>query len=173
MKKYQILTALMALFTLAFVGCQSDGDNKDNILGPRPEDDSGIEDAYGMGVNDPNSGSPEGEHPKGKAVFGDFSAIHFDTDSAAIKSGDNATLNKVANYLNSNPDAKILVAGNCDDRGTAEYNRALGQRRAQAARSYLVKKGISANRISTVSYGEDKPIGTYPQNRRDDFGKIN
>lgn len=165
MKKLHFLTALLALLTLGFVGCQSTGDNKDEILGPRPED-SEMEDGSMSDVDNP----PEGERPSGTATFGKFSSIHFDTDSAAIRSSDKAILNKVANYLDNNPGAKILVAGNCDERGTAEYNRALGQRRAQAARNYLVNKGISSDRISTVSYGEDKPVGDYPQNRRDDFG---
>src|SRR5437773_1515208 len=111
MKKFHLLTALLALSTLAFFGCESGtGDNKDTVLGPPPEDDSGIESATGNDLDNPNAA--EGEHPKGTAVWGDFKAIHFDTDSAVIKAGDHAALNKVAAYLNSNPGSKILVAGN-------------------------------------------------------------
>ena len=88
MKKLHFLTALLALLTLGFVGCPSTGDNKDEILGPRPED-SEMEDGSMSDVDNP----PEGERPSGTATFGKFSSIHFDTDSAAIRSSDKAILN--------------------------------------------------------------------------------
>ncbi len=68
-----------------------------------------------------------------------------------------ATLEKQSAWLAKYPQVQVQIAGNCDDRGTEEYNIALGQRRANAARDYLVAKGVSSSRISTISYGKDRP----------------
>jgi peptidoglycan-associated lipoprotein len=101
--------------------------------------------------------------------------IHFAFDSAAVRSGDRPKLENVASYLKSHPTTAVRVEGNCDKRGTEEYNRALGERRALAAREDLVKLGIAPDRIDTISYGEDRPVdpadndAAYAQNRRDDF----
>ena len=102
-------------------------------------------------------------------------AIYFDFDKYAIKSEGRDALKRNADWLQQNPGAKVVVEGNCDDRGTNEYNMALGQRRADSAAKYLMDLGITKDRISTVSYGEEKPICTekteacWSKNRRDDF----
>jgi peptidoglycan-associated lipoprotein len=87
-------------------------------------------------------------------------------------SGDaKGTLDKQAAFLAKYPQDSVQVAGNCDERGTEEYNLALGQRRANAARDYLVAKGVASSRISTISYGKDRPVASgsdeqaYAQNR--------
>lgn len=101
--------------------------------------------------------------------------VHFSYDSAVIRSSDKAHLKAVAVALNSDKNANVMIEGNCDERGTEEYNRALGERRAEAAREALVGMGIDGNRIHTVSYGKDKPVDTShtaaagTHNRRDDF----
>lgn len=101
--------------------------------------------------------------------------IHFAFDSAAIKSSEQANLQSVADALKSDANAKLLIEGNCDDRGTEEYNRSLGERRALAAREALAKLGVSPDRIRTISYGKDKPVdpghdeAAWAKNRRDDF----
>ncbi len=101
--------------------------------------------------------------------------VHFAYDSSAIKSADKSRIANVADYLKKNPDAAVRVEGNADERGTAEYNRSLGERRALAAREQLVHLGIAADRVDTVSYGFDKPVDparneeAYKKNRRDDF----
>jgi peptidoglycan-associated lipoprotein len=80
-----------------------------------------------------------------------------------------------ANYLKANPNVKVRIEGNCDERGTIEYNQALGQRRAANAKKYLAALGISAKRISLVSYGKEKPVCSssdetcWEKNRRDDL----
>jgi peptidoglycan-associated lipoprotein len=74
-----------------------------------------------------------------------------------LSSDAQATLNRQAGWLEKYPNVQVLVAGNCDDRGTEEYNLALGQRRANAAKDYLVARGISGARVSTISYGKDRP----------------
>jgi peptidoglycan-associated lipoprotein len=82
---------------------------------------------------------------------------------------------EVADFLKQNPQAAVRVEGNCDERGTEEYNRSLGERRALAAREELVRQGITPDRVDTLSYGEDKPLDSghnesaWKQNRRDDF----
>ena len=101
--------------------------------------------------------------------------VYFDFDKSAIKAGEQSKLAAVADYLKNNSAAAVRVEGNCDERGTEEYNRALGERRALAAREYLVNLGIDASRIDTLSKGEDNPAdpghneAAWKLNRRDEF----
>ena len=83
--------------------------------------------------------------------------IHFDFDKATIRPVDTKVLDASANWLRENPGYIVLIEGHCDERGTPAYNLALGERRAKAALSYLTAQGIRAERISTVSYGEERP----------------
>jgi peptidoglycan-associated lipoprotein len=102
-------------------------------------------------------------------------AVYFDYDSSTIKSGEQSKLDAVAAALKSDSSAKLLIEGNCDERGTEEYNRSLGERRAQAAREALANAGVDAGRIATRSYGEDRPAdpghtqSAWAKNRRDEF----
>ncbi|MBO6038108.1 MAG: peptidoglycan-associated lipoprotein Pal [Acetobacter sp.] len=84
--------------------------------------------------------------------------VFFAFDKSNLSDDAKATLQKQANWLAKYPNVNVQVAGNCDDRGTEEYNIALGQRRANAARDLLVAKGVAPSRISTISYGKDRPI---------------
>lgn len=101
--------------------------------------------------------------------------IFFDFDKSNIRPDAKATLDKNAEWTSKNPTAKIRIEGNCDERGTNEYNMALGERRANSAKQFLVNMGIAADRLSTVSYGEEKPMeaghdeADWAKNRRDDF----
>ncbi|HEV2453128.1 MAG TPA: peptidoglycan-associated lipoprotein Pal [Verrucomicrobiae bacterium] len=101
--------------------------------------------------------------------------IHFAFDSAVVRDSERANLQQVASALQGDPNTKVMIEGNCDERGTEEYNRSLGERRAEAAREALVGMGVDANRIHTISYGKDKPAdpghdeAAWKQNRRDDF----
>jgi peptidoglycan-associated lipoprotein len=96
----------------------------------------------------------------------------FDYDSYEIRPQDGATLQADARFLNEHPNWKVLIEGHCDERGSTEYNMALGDSRAQAAKQALVSAGVAANRLSTVSYGKEKPFCTesneqcWQQNRR-------
>jgi peptidoglycan-associated lipoprotein len=83
--------------------------------------------------------------------------VFFDFDKSALKPDAKETLDKQAAWLAKYPNVNVQVAGNCDERGTEEYNIALGQRRANAARDYLVAKGTASSRITTISYGKDRP----------------
>jgi len=86
--------------------------------------------------------------------------IYFDFDKSNIRPGDAKILDANAAYLKANPNLLVLVEGHTDDRGTAEYNIALGERRAKSAVNYLVAQGIDASRFSTVSYGKERPVCT-------------
>lgn len=101
--------------------------------------------------------------------------IHFAFDSAVVRDSEQANLQSVAQALSADPNAKLLIEGNCDERGTEGYNRSLGEKRALAAREALVKLGVDPMRIATRSYGKDKPVdpghndAAWSKNRRDDF----
>lgn len=84
--------------------------------------------------------------------------VFFDYDKAGIRDDQKAALNENVGWLKVNTGAKLLVEGHCDARGTAEYNLALGERRAKAVKDYLVAAGIAADRISTISYGKERPF---------------
>ena len=86
--------------------------------------------------------------------------VHFAYDSSVIRKSEQSSLQSVAQALAADPKTKLLVEGNCDERGTEEYNRSLGERRALAAREALVKLGIDPMRVFTRSYGKDKPADT-------------
>jgi len=103
------------------------------------------------------------------------SAVHFDYDQSTLRPDAQAALDAKVPILQANSDVMIRIDGNTDERGSDEYNLALGERRAAAAKQYLVQHGIAANRIETVSYGEERPVAqgsdeaAWAQNRRDDF----
>ena len=83
--------------------------------------------------------------------------VNFDFDSAELTVSARSTLNRQAAFLSVNPDLMIVIEGHADERGTREYNLALGERRATAVRDYLVAKGINSARVRTVSYGKERP----------------
>ena len=110
-----------------------------------------------------------------KAFHENVADIFFDYDSFALRPEGEASATKAASYLVSHPDIKIVIGGYCDDRGSAEYNLALGEKRANAAKTALVNGGVAANRIRVVSYGKEKQFCTedteecWQQNRRAQF----
>jgi peptidoglycan-associated lipoprotein len=102
-------------------------------------------------------------------------AVYFDFDRSLVKSGERPKVNAVAEYLKGHLAEAVKIEGNCDERGTEEYNRALGERRALALREGLVDLGVEARRVLTFSWGKDKPVASghdeasWSQNRRGDF----
>lgn len=104
-----------------------------------------------------------------------FRTIYFDFDQSELSSDARAGLQANASYLKSNPSVSVTIEGNCDERGSAEYNLALGKRRAEAAYKYLADLGIATSRMSTVSFGKERPAVdghnelAWAKNRRDDF----
>jgi peptidoglycan-associated lipoprotein len=102
-------------------------------------------------------------------------SVYFDFDSYTLSGAARATMVKNAELLKSSPAASIRIAGNCDERGSDEYNLALGERRAKSAMQYLTSMGIPSQRLSVVSYGKEKPAvsghdeSAWSKNRRDEF----
>ena len=105
--------------------------------------------------------------------------VFFATNKSSLTSASRATLRKQANYLRKNKSLNVTIEGHADERGTREYNLALGERRANAARDYLMTYGISGKRISVISYGKEKPVNpksspiSWSQNRRSVTVKVN
>jgi len=101
--------------------------------------------------------------------------IHFDFDQYGIRPEDRKILSSHADYLLKNKNVKIIIEGNCDERGTTEYNLVLGDRRAQKAMNILVNSGVDRERIKTISYGKERPLDpghneeAWAKNRRDHF----
>ncbi|MGA2243469.1 MAG: OmpA family protein [Verrucomicrobiota bacterium] len=101
--------------------------------------------------------------------------VHFKFDSAVVEASEQVNVASVAAALKSDANAKLLIEGHCDERGTEEYNRALGERRALALREELAKAGIEADSVRTISYGKDKPVdpghdeSAWAKNRRGEF----
>ena len=83
--------------------------------------------------------------------------VYFDTNVNSLSDDAKSTLTRQAQWMQRYPQVQVQLAGNCDDRGTSEYNLALGSRRANAARDFLVAQGIDASRVTTISYGKDRP----------------
>jgi peptidoglycan-associated lipoprotein len=101
--------------------------------------------------------------------------VHFAYDSAAVKKSEKANLQAVASALSADMTTKLLIEGHCDERGTEEYNRSLGERRALALREALAKLGVDPSRVRTISYGKDRPAdpghdeSAWSKNRRGEF----
>lgn len=123
----------------------------------------------------PPAPAPTGPAPGSQA---DFIAsvmsdtIHFDTDKSDVRDEDKAALQSQAQWLARYPGKRITIEGHCDERGTREYNLALGERRANATKNYLASLGVDPSRMSTISYGKERPIAmgsdeqSWAQNRR-------
>ena len=122
----------------------------------------------------PTSGLVLSNYDQDRITFA-ANTVHFPFDSSAIKANEQANITAVASALAAAPGNALLIEGHCDERGTEEYNRALGERRADALREALVKQGVGAERIKTISYGKDKPVdpghneAAFSKNRRGEF----
>ncbi len=113
--------------------------------------------------------------PASSASASDLQPAFFDYDSDALRDDARSALDRDAKLLRDNPGLKIVIEGHCDERGTVEYNQALGERRAKAARDYLAQAGIDAGRMKMISYGKERPFAdghdetAWAQNRRAHF----
>ena len=143
------------VMTLAIAGCAS----KKNLPGSAGE----------LGLGGAGSATP-GSQQDFTVNVGD--RIFFDTDSTSIRADAQQTLARQAQWLAKYPNYAITIEGHADERGTREYNLALGARRAASTRDYLVSQGVPANRMKTISYGKEKPVAVcddiscWSQNRR-------
>ena len=162
-----VFRALGMIFLAAVLaaGCASSGTTT-------PPPTSGGSDEFGQEGRDP--GLDTRATTRTRAPL-DFRKVYFDFDAYNLRSDARDALQHNAQLLRDNPDVRIQIEGNCDERGSDEYNLALGKKRAEAAKSYLVDLGIDPSRISTLSYGEENPAVrghnemAWAQNRRDEF----
>src|SRR5690348_9355123 len=179
MKLVYPMTLALAV-TLAATGCRN---HRPYGVTPIPNGQGGLVNNLGpggtMGANQPGGGQQADINSfdnmvPDRAALAAYT-IHFAFDSSVIRHSEDANLQSVASALKSDPSTKLTIEGNCDERGTEEYNRSLGDRRALAAREALAKLGVDPARIRTMSYGKDKPVdpghneSAWSQNRRDDF----
>ena len=139
-----------------------------------------VENPAAIPTSDNTNGTPSNPADLHKGWIEDAVAlkaetVYFDFDSSVIKASEKPKAAAVADYLKANKGKAVRVEGNCDERGTEEYNRSLGERRALALREELIRLGIGPTEVDTISYGKDKPSdqghdeSAWRQNRRDDF----
>lgn len=172
------VVVLVCCIAVAGSGCKRTGVNKAKKVDTagdiklQPIKDTAIvtEPAPGGGVLPPRE-----VFEKGKRVESQFPAVMFDFDSATVADPERPKIEAVAKFLSNDPAAVVVIEGNCDERGSAEYNMSLGERRALAVRAYLTSLGIAAERMQPRSFGEEKPINpghdeeAWRQNRRVEF----
>ena len=178
MFKQTVFSVFAAALMLAGYGCASTQvaeDTTDPVLEPAqadPRNGGGLEAGAGGGFGPGANGGPgawvapeqlggnadaDGWIPVDPKNRLNMPVIYFAYDSDVLVPSETANLDKIAAYLNRNAALGLVIEGHCDSRGTDEYNRALGERRANAIRAYLAQQGVADARMKTVSYGKDKP----------------
>jgi len=181
------LLALGLVLTVAAVGCRKrpgqitplPGSRAGNVgeasSAPPINPDNGLK-----GENTPGGGFPvpnpdeRKNWPRDREIF-KSDTVHFAFDRSDVKPEDKSKVSAVAEYLKANAMDAVEIEGHCDERGTEEYNRSLGERRALALREQLISMGVDANKIDTISYGKDRPTdpghdeSAWKQNRRGEF----
>ena len=179
----RLLTICAATFLLA--ACETASTDSNEVVGSSSGSSSGSGAAASASSNTSgdaggttSAGSASGASSIGSIRTPDEllakvgSTVYFDYDQSSLTSEAQATLDRQAAFLKASPSFRLIIEGHCDERGTREYNLALGDRRASAVRDYLVAKGINASRLSTISYGKERPsVGgsnetSYALNRR-------
>lgn len=175
----RFIFALVILSTILFIGgCAKKVAEQKEVPPPAP---AAPAEQPGMKMEKPEEAAPPAEKPTLEQDIASFEEndIYFDFDKFDLRADARKVLADKAAFLNAHPNLKIRIEGNCDERGTIEYNLALGDRRAKAAMDYLVFLGITPDRISTVSYGKEKPLDpghneeAWAKNRRDHFVVLN
>jgi peptidoglycan-associated lipoprotein len=188
--KFANLLVIGLVLTVAASGCRKKPVNVTDLPGARA---GRISDTGPGGVippappmsTDQGTGGVIGGHVSNPASLHDgwpedaqilkTDTVYFDFDSSVLKTAEKPKVAAVADYLKANSANAVRVEGNCDERGTEEYNRSLGERRALAVREELIRLGIDPTRADTISYGKDRPAdpghdeSAWKKNRRDDF----
>ncbi len=166
LNRIQVLLQVLMILSLVFIsGCAKDKVSDEEM---KPSTDKGA-----MGKEESLESKPIGIS-EGRTSEG-MVPVYFDFDSSDIRKDQVSRIEANADFLSSEADTNIRIEGNCDPRGTSEYNMALGERRALGAKKYLVNLGISDSRLSTISFGEERLLMhghdelSWAQNRRADF----
>lgn len=140
-----------------------------------PADGSTSEGSSSTSASSSSSSTPKSGYGFDQWQSGPLGDVFFDYDSSVLSSDAQEQLNQNGGWLESNAAKKVLVEGHCDERGTSEYNLALGDRRAASAKEYLVRLGVASSRLETVSFGEERPFDSghnedaWAKNRRAHF----
>lgn len=167
MIKNKVLLSIAAVSMLALGACASKGDKTAST--PPPSDTSAYNSTAGQGTQLGNA-DEDARAAAERALTNNI--VYFDYDSSAIKPEYSSVVDAYAKYLSANPVAKVRIEGHTDERGSREYNVALGERRANTVKDALVTEGVSAAQISVISYGEERPAAeghdesAWAQNRR-------
>ena len=176
--KFSTITAVLAA-ALCVAGCRYDKANKGAGAGAgddataHAQDITATDDAQSGSIGSASEGKFEDLYTRCTDVS--FEPVYFGFDSTVVPQGELGKIDAVAQHLASRTDRVVVVEGNCDERGSNEYNMSLGENRAIIVRNYLVQNGIAADRIQTRSYGEEKPAvdghdeGAWSRNRRGEF----
>jgi peptidoglycan-associated lipoprotein len=166
MKSFSLLLTATAL-CIAAIGCRTaptkitylpdggsasgkDANQKKLVEGADP-----LEKDHPIAIDTPMD-PDSGRDPKMFAAL----TVHFDYDSTVVKSAESSKLRQIADYLKANPSKGLAIEGHCDEQGTEEYNRSLGDRRALALREALAKLDVNPGKLDTISYGKDRPVDT-------------
>jgi len=173
---FAVIVVIAALFSLW--GCPKKADVTATPEGQK--ETAGAELSATGSTSEAASQTPSASPREGAAAAGGgLQPVYFDFDKTFIRDDAKGVLKANVEWLKSHPAAKVRIEGNCDERGTIEYNQALGQRRSASAKEYLVALGVPASRISLISYGKEKSIcseqdeACWQKNRRDDFVPVN
>lgn len=177
----------MCLAIVAALGCSTTNENKPNpAIAPNPAPNSQARSGGDKSQALSDKNLPGGQDQssldalrRGEAANtardSAMKDIYFEFDQYNLDNDDRATLRTSADWLKKNPSVRVQIEGHCDERGTSEYNLALGAKRAQTAKDYLVSLGVAENRLSTISYGEEIPVcreateSCWQKNRHDRF----
>lgn len=169
--KIHSLIVMLIVVILALWGCPKQSDVTSSSETQKQGATSANKASSKKETSSKNESMKEGS---GRTSMG-LKPIYFDSGKSFIRNDEKAIMKANADWLKANPKIKISIEGNCDERGTKEYNKALGKRRSTSARKYLEDLGISANRLSVISHGAEKPVCTehneacWQKNSRVDF----
>ncbi|SDB85022.1 peptidoglycan-associated lipoprotein Pal [Acinetobacter boissieri] len=174
-KKYLVLPCIMS--ALLFTGCAARKPVTQTTMPvaetqtPIAVNTNGLSDDAALDAKNLKGASSKGVTAANKAFLANR-VVHFDYDSSSISQTDYQTLQAHAQFLQANPTSHVALAGHTDERGTREYNMALGERRAKAVQSYLVSIGVNTSQLESISYGKEMPVNpahtpeAWSENRR-------
>ncbi|MBO5774454.1 MAG: OmpA family protein [Kiritimatiellae bacterium] len=174
MKFSMMVAVLAAVFCVA--GCKYQKAGSGSGLGNGAEGSDIITDADAEVGSLSDATEPKFDDLYAKCTDVEFAPVYFGFDSTVVPQGELSKVDAVAEHLKDRTERVVIVEGNCDERGSNEYNLSLGENRAIVVRNYLVNNGIDASRIQVRSYGEEKPAtegsdeSAWSLNRRDEFG---
>lgn len=168
---YKFLAALLCgAAMLSLNACSTDNSSSSDLVNDGSDIQEGLDADGAVTIGNPNGGYADGWN--GPAELADKHTVYFNYDSDQIQDQYISVMQANAKYLRSNPDARVIIEGHTDERGTPEYNIALGERRARSVARYMQNLGVDVNQMSVVSYGEEKPVdpghseSSWSQNRR-------